>query len=113
VWSGTTSTADGGGDEGGRVLALASYPAYRPARPRILLGRLLQAAPLIGRQAELAAVLELLDDPPVRLVTLTGRGGVGKTRLALEGLLDARRRPPGLGRNGSRSQRRGARAGVR
>jgi predicted ATPase/DNA-binding CsgD family transcriptional regulator len=49
-----------------------------------LLQRSLQAAPLIGRQAELATVLELLDDPTVRLVTLTGRSGVGKTRLALE-----------------------------
>ena len=54
----------------------------RPAR--VLLHRSLQAAPIIGRQAELAAVLELLNDPSVRLVTLTGRSGVGKTRLALE-----------------------------
>ena len=88
-----TGTADGGGDGGGRVLALASHPGYRPARPQIPLQRSLQAAPLIGRQAELAAVLELLDDPSVRLVTLTGRGGVGKTRLALEACwaLDAAR----------------------
>ncbi len=61
-----------------------SYQGSRPGPSRALLQRSLQAAPLIGRQAELAAVLELLDDPSVRLVTLTGRSGVGKTRLALE-----------------------------
>ncbi len=40
--------------------------------------------PLIGRDDALAAVLDLLGDPQVRLVTLIGPGGVGKTRLALE-----------------------------
>jgi predicted ATPase/DNA-binding XRE family transcriptional regulator len=40
--------------------------------------------PLIGRHEQRADVIRLLQDTRVRLVTLTGPGGVGKTRLALD-----------------------------
>ena len=39
---------------------------------------------LIGREPELGEIERLLDLPDVRLVTITGPGGIGKTRLALE-----------------------------
>ena len=39
---------------------------------------------LIGREVDLTALSQLLADPALRLVTIVGPGGVGKTHLALE-----------------------------
>ena len=54
--------------------ALGRRPAPLPAPP----------TPIIGREDEIAAVVALLRDPDVHLVTLIGPGGIGKTRLAIE-----------------------------
>src|SRR5438876_1211928 len=43
-----------------------------------------QLTPLIGREHEVTAVVRLLRREKVRLVTFTGPGGTGKTRLALQ-----------------------------
>lgn len=45
---------------------------------------------LVGRSAELATIIGLLNNGAVRLVTLTGPGGSGKTRLAIEAASELR-----------------------
>ncbi|MBN1425634.1 tetratricopeptide repeat protein, partial [Candidatus Fermentibacteria bacterium] len=42
------------------------------------------AVPFVGREREVSALIGLLADPQVRLITLVGPGGIGKSRLAVE-----------------------------
>jgi len=58
----------------------AHTPTVESSRPGIPV----PPTPLIGREREVATLVDLLRREDVRLLTLTGPGGVGKTRLALE-----------------------------
>jgi predicted ATPase/DNA-binding XRE family transcriptional regulator len=62
--------------------------AVRRRRPsagfRVAPDLLLPATPFVGRDDELARLAALLGRPDLRLLTLTGSPGSGKTRLALE-----------------------------
>jgi predicted ATPase/transcriptional regulator with XRE-family HTH domain len=63
--------------------AAAALPAVAaPRRQRVNLPT--PATALIGRVAELDEFSRLLHDPGCRLLTVSGPGGIGKTRLAIE-----------------------------
>jgi predicted ATPase/serine/threonine protein kinase/DNA-binding CsgD family transcriptional regulator len=59
-------------DEQARAVTLAGHTLPAPLTP------------LIGREQEIATACTLLRRPDVRLLTLTGTGGIGKTRLGLQ-----------------------------
>jgi predicted ATPase/class 3 adenylate cyclase len=60
---------------------LRTLDAYRNNLP-------LQPTPLVGREKEVSEVCDLLRGEATRLLTLTGPGGTGKTRLALQAAAD-------------------------
>jgi predicted ATPase/class 3 adenylate cyclase len=59
----------------------ADHPPIRSLSPSNLP---VPATPFVGREDELARIGELLSEQPLRLLTLTGPGGTGKTRLAIQ-----------------------------
>jgi predicted ATPase len=63
------------------LLGRENYPNNLPIQP----------TPFIGREKEVAAVQNLLRRDDVRLLTLTGVGGTGKTRLGLQVAADLRK----------------------
>ena len=65
----------------------APEAALAPSGPAPKLPR--AATSFLGRERELQEVLELLVDEDVRLLTLTGPGGTGKTRLAVRAAEEA------------------------
>jgi predicted ATPase/class 3 adenylate cyclase/Tfp pilus assembly protein PilF len=60
---------------------LRTLDAYRNNLP-------LQPTPLVGREKEVSEVCNLVRGEATRLLTLTGPGGIGKTRLALQAAAD-------------------------
>src|SRR5262249_41368465 len=65
--------------------AVSPPPDPVPPAPRLSLPPLpVPLTPFFGREAEIAQVRAMLEGGDTRLVTLTGLGGTGKTRLALE-----------------------------
>jgi predicted ATPase/DNA-binding SARP family transcriptional activator len=85
----TCRTVDAGASVLGPAAAMAarSMPAFG-ARPRSPCPRAhnlpAQLTPLVGRERDAAAARALLSREEVRLLTLTGPGGTGKTRLGLQ-----------------------------
>ena len=67
------------------LVTSARTPAHNAAADE-LSGVSLPLSPtaLLGREAEMQTLRDWIADPSARLITLTGPGGVGKTRLALE-----------------------------
>jgi DNA-binding SARP family transcriptional activator len=81
-----TARGDAARPDASRAAASAtSTPEPTPRLP-------LDLTRLFGREAELAAIADLLGPGTARLVTITGPGGIGKTRLAIEAAAQVRGR---------------------
>lgn len=67
-----------------RILGQEPSLAADPAQPKGAARLPRPPTPTVGREAKIDEISRLITASPARLVTLTGTGGVGKTRLALE-----------------------------
>ena len=71
-----------------RIFQLGA-PDFPPLKTLYRTNLPIPATPFLGREEELGEVRDLLGRDDVRLLTLTGAGGSGKTRLALQAAGDA------------------------
>lgn len=81
------ATALGLGPEQHHAFLTAARPVTTAHTPAQILP--VPPTPLIGREGEVAAALALLRQEGLRLLTLTGPGGTGKTRLAQQLAVEA------------------------
>jgi predicted ATPase len=95
-WASVMPEAEGLVDSFVHLRDVATGPrggsSVRPAAPRVRLP--VPATPFFGRESELAELVALLTRQDLHLITLTGPGGTGKTRLALEAATRAAERFP-------------------
>ncbi len=54
--------------------SLSRYPNNLP----------IQSTPFVGRKKEISEIIKILKEPECRVLTITGSGGVGKTRIAVQ-----------------------------
>jgi predicted ATPase len=90
--SGVLTPGSRGVEDSSLEAAVAQIVAEEPVvAPEARHNLPVQTTPFLGREEELARLEELLTQPAVRLITIVGPGGIGKTRLSLAAAERARR----------------------
>ena len=85
TWASTSSKTWCGPSTCGSWYTRASRASSRSGlAPRVRHNLPAQATPFIGRHEAIEAITARLGSDGVRVVTMTGAGGIGKTRLALQ-----------------------------
>jgi predicted ATPase/transcriptional regulator with XRE-family HTH domain len=84
AWDAFVRFARGGPDVQDVAFPISAGPVPEPPHPEPFASVPVSPTSLIGREQELVAVYQILERQEVRLLTLSGPPGIGKTRLALQ-----------------------------